>query len=162
MNDASVCVAALASFAYTEARLIDEKRFDEWYDLFADDGIYWIPLTREQPDGINYTSLLYEDKLLLKIRIERLKNPRSFSQQPPSFCQHILQQPVIESAGPGMEEWVVRAPFLYIESQLDAQVVLAGVSHLHLVRSSEQLRIRLKRVELVNREAALASIQLFP
>jgi 3-phenylpropionate/cinnamic acid dioxygenase small subunit len=124
--------------------------------------LYWIPLTREQPDGINYTSLLYEDKLLLKIRIERLKNPRSFSQQPPSFCQHILQQPVIESAGPGAEEWVVRTPFLYIEAQLDAQVVLAGVSYLHLVRTAERLLIRLKKVELVNREAALPSIQLFP
>ena len=98
MNDASARAAELVGFAYPEARLIDEKRFDEWYELFAEDGLYWIPLTREQPDGINHTSLLYEDKLLLKIRIERLKNPRSFSQQPPSYCQHILQQPEIESA----------------------------------------------------------------
>ena len=55
---------------------------------------------RGQPDGENHTSLLYEDKLLLQVRIERLKNPHSFSQHQPSFCQHVLQAPQLESAGP--------------------------------------------------------------
>src|SRR5215467_8458856 len=88
----------LVKFVYDEARLIDEKRFDEWYELFAEDGYYWMPLTRDQPDGINHTSLFYEDRFLLKVRIERLKSPRSFSQQPASYCQHILQTPaVVES-----------------------------------------------------------------
>ena len=74
----------LEQFVYHEASLIDEKRFDEWYELFTDDARYWMPLTRGQPDGENHTSLFYEDKLLLKVRIERLKNPRSFSQHQPS------------------------------------------------------------------------------
>jgi 3-phenylpropionate/cinnamic acid dioxygenase small subunit len=39
-------------FVYHEARLIDEKRFDEWYDLFADDGRYWMPLMRGQPEAL--------------------------------------------------------------------------------------------------------------
>ncbi len=43
----------LIEFVQWEARLIDEKRFDEWYDLFADDGRYWMPLTRGQPAGPN-------------------------------------------------------------------------------------------------------------
>ena len=41
----------LIEFVYAEARLIDEKRFDEWYELFADDGRYWMPLTRGQQSG---------------------------------------------------------------------------------------------------------------
>ena len=41
----------LAHFVYREARLIDEKRFDEWYELFTDDALYWMPLTRGQPSG---------------------------------------------------------------------------------------------------------------
>ncbi|HEY6825098.1 MAG TPA: aromatic-ring-hydroxylating dioxygenase subunit beta, partial [Steroidobacteraceae bacterium] len=68
-------LATLTQFVYDEARLIDEKRFEEWYELFTDDGYYWMPLTRGQPDGENHTSLLYEDKLLLRVRIDRLKNP---------------------------------------------------------------------------------------
>ena len=81
----------LADFVYREARLLDEKRFDEWYELFTDDARYWMPLTRGQPFDETHTSLFYEDKLLLKVRIERLRHANAFSQQQPSFCQHILQ-----------------------------------------------------------------------
>jgi 3-phenylpropionate/cinnamic acid dioxygenase small subunit len=155
-------LAALTQFVYEEARLIDEKRFEEWYELFTDDGYYWMPLSRAQPDGENYTSLLYEDKLLLRVRIERLRNPHSFSQQQPSFCQHVLQAPQLESASEDGTGWVMRTPFLYVETQLDTQQLLAGVCRLHLVQVEGRLRIRLKKVELVNCEAALPSIQLFP
>jgi 3-phenylpropionate/cinnamic acid dioxygenase small subunit len=121
-----------------------------------------MPLTRGQPDGENHTSLLYEDKLLLRVRIERLKNPHSFSQHQPSFCQHVLQAPQLESANRDGAGWVMRTPFLYLESQLDTQQVLAGISRLHLVQLDGRLRIRLKKVELLNCDAALPSIQLFP
>jgi 3-phenylpropionate/cinnamic acid dioxygenase small subunit len=155
-------LATLTQFVYDEARLIDEKRFEEWYDLFTDDAYYWMPLTRGQPDGDNHTSLLYEDKLLLRVRIDRLKNPHSFSQHQPSFCQHVLQAPQLESANRDGAGWVMRTPFLYLESQLDTQQVLAGISRLHLVQLDGSLRIRLKKVELLNCDAALPSIQLFP
>jgi len=39
----------LASFVQYEARLIDEQRFDEWLDLFAEDGRYWMPLEYGRP-----------------------------------------------------------------------------------------------------------------
>jgi 3-phenylpropionate/cinnamic acid dioxygenase small subunit len=152
----------LFQFVYDEARLIDDKRFDEWFELFTDDGRYWMPLTRDQPDGINHTSLLYEDKLLLKVRIERLKSPRSFSQHQPSFCQHVLQHPVLELTDAGARGWVTRTPFVYVESQGDSQLLLAGVSRLHIVEQDARLRVRLKKVDLIMRDAALPSIQLFP
>jgi 3-phenylpropionate/cinnamic acid dioxygenase small subunit len=152
----------LVQFVYDEARLIDDKRFDEWFDLFTDDGIYWMPLTRNQPDGLNYTSLFHEDKLLLKVRIERLKSPRSFSQHQPSFCQHVLQQPELESTAPDSKGWVMRTPFIYVESQADSQLLLAGVCRLHVIELDGRLRIRLKKVELIMCDAALPSIQLFP
>jgi 3-phenylpropionate/cinnamic acid dioxygenase small subunit len=159
--DASVDDAALVRFVYDEARLIDEKRFDEWFELFTDDARYWMPLTRGQPDGDNHTSLFFEDKLLLRVRIERLKSPRSFSQHQPSYCQHVLQQPALESADAERNSWVLRTPFVYVESQLETQIVLAGVSRLRLTRVDGRLRIRLKKVELLNCDAALPSIQLF-
>ena len=161
-RDAHATRERLFEFVYDEARLIDDKRFDDWYELFTDDGIYWMPLTRDQPDGINHTSLLYEDKLLLKVRIERLKSPRSFSQHQPSFCQHVLQQPALESTAADAHCWVTRTPFVYVESQGDSQLLLAGVSRLHIVEQDGSLRLRLKKVDLIMRDAALPSIQLFP
>ena len=163
MSAASTATAAeLEQLVYDEARLIDEKRFDEWYELFTDDARYWMPLTRGQPDGENHTSLFYEDKLLLKVRIERLKNPRSFSQHQPSWCQHVLQRPVIKDDGAATGRFLLRTPFVYIESRLDTQLVLAGVVSHRLRRESGVLRIELKKVELTNCDAALPSIQLFP
>jgi 3-phenylpropionate/cinnamic acid dioxygenase small subunit len=151
---------ALAEFVYHEARLLDEKRFDEWYELLTEDVRYWMPLSRGQPDGELFTSLFYEDKLLLKVRLERLRHPNAFSQQQPSFCQHVLQQPGLESVDPVGNRYVTRTPFLYVEAQLDQQLVLAGVTYHHLTVLEGRLRIRLKKIELLNCDAALPSIQL--
>ena len=149
-------------FLFHEARLLDTQRYEEWLELFTEDAYYWMPLTRGQPDGVNHTSLLYEDKLLLRVRIERLKTGRAFAQQQPSFCQHVLQAPELESADLERQEYSTRAPFLYVETQLDDQIVLAGVVTHRIVSMEGVLRIRQKKVEIVNCDAALPSIQLFP
>jgi 3-phenylpropionate/cinnamic acid dioxygenase small subunit len=152
--------ARLIDFVYHEARLLDEKRWDEWYALFTDDAFYWVPLTHEQPDGVNHTSLAYEDKLLLQLRIERLRR-HPFSQQPVSRSQHVLQRPEIEQADDTAGQWVLRTAFYYAEARLDAMQFYTGVVFHHLVRVDDALRIRLKRVNLLNCDAALPSIQLF-
>jgi 3-phenylpropionate/cinnamic acid dioxygenase small subunit len=152
--------ASAVELVYREARLIDEKRFDEWYELFAEDALYWMPLSREQPLGDAHTSLFYEDKLLLKIRIERLRHPNAFSQQLQSFSQHVLQQPAVQSTDPHSGACVMRTPFLYVEAQSDRQFMLTGVTYHHLVTDAGGWRIRMKKIELVNREAALPSIEL--
>ena len=146
-------------FVYREARLIDEKRLDEWYELFTDDSLYWMPLVRGQEEGMGHTSLFYEDKLLLKVRIERLKDPRAYSQSKPSFCQHVLQQPEVESEG--SDDIILRTPFFYMETQLDDQLILSGVVFHKLVFSEDGLKIQQKKIELVNCDAALPSIQMF-
>ena len=87
----------LIDLVYREARLLDARDFDAWNALFSDDAYYWVPLEHEQPDGLNHTSHMYEDKLLRELRIQRLKSPRAFSQQPISRCHHLLQQPNVES-----------------------------------------------------------------
>ena len=35
--------ADAAAFLYREARLLDERRYDEWLALFTEDGLYWAP-----------------------------------------------------------------------------------------------------------------------
>jgi 3-phenylpropionate/cinnamic acid dioxygenase small subunit len=152
----------LIEFIYHEARLIDEKRLVEWYDLYADDCRYWMPLMRGQPEGALHTSLFDEDKLLLKIRIERLVNPKSYSQAHPSWCQHILQAPRIERREEDSGMTVLRTPFLYVEYQQDHQELYAGVAWHHLRRRGDTLVIAVKKIELLNCEAALPSLQLFP
>lgn len=152
----------LIAFVYAEARLLDAKRFDEWNALFMDDGIYWVPLDPDQEDGINHTSHMYEDKLLRDIRIERFKSPRAFAQHPPSRCHHLLQQPLVESMGADVNLYILRTEFHYVEQRGDEQLLLVGTLFHHLRLDTDgKLKIKLKRVNLLNCDAALPAVQLF-
>ena len=151
----------LIDFVVREARLLDDKRYDEWLDLWADDGIYWVPLSPAQVDGIHHNSHLYEDALLRKLRVERLKSPRAYSQQPPSRAVHVLQTPTVEASEAGAPAFVLRTPFHYSEAQGDELQSFAGTVFHHLVGAAGALRLRLKRVDLINADAALPAVQLF-
>lgn len=155
----------LIDFVYAEAKLLDSLQFEDWLDLFAEDGYYWMPLTHDQTDPRLQTSLLYEDKLLLRVRIERLAGHRTFSQQPKSRCHHLIQRPEVHSNDawhqPSQGQYVVGAAFHYVETRLDQQSLYAGWSTFQLKDEGGQLRIKQKRVDLLNRDAALRSIQLF-
>lgn len=151
----------LIKFVVHETRLLDEKRYDEWNTLFTDDAYYWVPLTPGQPDGLNWTSHMYEDKLLRDLRVLRMKNPRAFAQQPPSRCQHVLQMPAVETMDPAGNKFVVRTPFHYTESQGDHIEYLVGVAWHHLSVIGDGLKMTLKRVDIINSDAALPAIQLF-
>lgn len=151
----------LIDFVVREARLLDEKRYDEWNALFTDDGIYWVPLTPDQPDGVQHTSHLYEDKLLRDIRVERLKSPRAFSQQPPSRSHHLLQTPTVEAFEADANRYVVRCEFHYAEAQNDEINFFVGTTFYELKVVEGALRMTLKRVNLINSDAALPAVQLF-
>jgi 3-phenylpropionate/cinnamic acid dioxygenase small subunit len=152
---------SLIDFVIHEARLLDAKRFDEWNALFTDDAYYWLPLVPDQEDGINHTSHLYEDKLLRELRIARLKSPRAFSQQPPSRCHHLLQVPTVEQFEPEANRYVLRTEFHYTESQGDELQFYVGSFFHHLTVQDGALRMTLKRVNLLNCDAALPAVQLF-
>lgn len=152
----------LVDFVYAEARLLDEARFDDWLNLFADDGYYWMPLTPGQTDARLQTSLLYEDKLLLRVRTERLHGARTFSQQPRSRCHHLLQAPQVEALDHARGDYRVRTAFHYVETRRDEQTLFAGWATHTLRRQPDgTLRIVLKRVDLVNCDAAFGNINLF-
>jgi 3-phenylpropionate/cinnamic acid dioxygenase small subunit len=151
----------LVDFVTGEARLLDQQRFEEWLDLFAEDSHYWMPLEWGQTDPRLVTSLMYEDKLLLKVRVERLKGNRTFSQKPRSRCHHVLQVPHIERRDEGSNLYVTWTPLHYVETRGDEQMLLAAWATHHLAVMDGGLKIRLKRVDLVNCDAAFGSIQLF-
>ncbi len=161
MTAKDVTERQLIDFVVREARLLDEKRYAEWNALFTDDAFYWVPLVPDQPDALNHTSHLYEDKLLRELRIERLKSPRAFSQQPPTRSHHLLQTPTVESADAAAGRWTVRSELHYTESQGDELHTFVGTCFHHLVLEAGELKMTLKRVNLLNADAALPAVQLF-
>ena len=155
--------AALLAFAACEARLLDERRYDEWLALFADDGRYWVPLMgAAQAEGDAHNSLADEDRLLLGIRIERLKKPGAHSESPPTRGQHVLQASELELADDAAGLYELFTPFLYAESRGERRLLLSGTVRHRLCTIDGALRIRLKRVDLLDAGSALPAIQLFP
>jgi 3-phenylpropionate/cinnamic acid dioxygenase small subunit len=161
LEPAKVRPQDLIDFVVREARLLDSREYEQWAALFTDDGFYWVPLVPDQEDGLNHTSHMYEDKLLRDLRIQRLRSPRAFSQQPPSRCHHLLQMPTVETFDPAGNHFVVRTEFHYAESQADEMQFYVGTFFHHLTVRDGALRMTLKRVNLINCDAALPAVQLF-
>src|SRR5215831_2746078 len=56
-------IRAVEQFLYREARLLDERRFHDWLDLFTDDLRYWMPVwTSRYPKGSRAIVILDEDR----------------------------------------------------------------------------------------------------
>lgn len=81
-------------FLYREAELLDERRFEEWLALFADDLEYKIPMrvTREaQASEIEHAgSIMCDSKATLAIRVQRLGTEYAWAEQPPSRTRHFV------------------------------------------------------------------------
>jgi 3-phenylpropionate/cinnamic acid dioxygenase small subunit len=150
------CVGLVA----LESRLLDEARYAEWLELFAEDAHYWVPLTPGQQDPLQAPSLMYEDKLMLRMRVQRIAAAAAPSLQTVSRCVHILQTATVEAVG--ASSCLTRCPFFYIESRGDQQQIWGGIAWHHWEVRGENLLIGLKRIDLVNCEAALPALHLFP
>lgn len=160
----STNLSELERFLYEEAALLDDGKYDQWLDLFADHGRYWVPLQgAAQSESSKCNSIADEDKLMLALRIERLRAGFAHSQQPGSTMQHLLQRPTLLAAdGDGAVVATLRTPFMYAESRGDSLVQLHG-HYIHKLISKEgKIQMALKRVNLVNASSRLPMIQLFP
>ena len=87
----------IEKFLFHEAQLLDERRFEEWRDLFAEDGAYWVPLEPDQVSPEGRASLFYDDKRMMDIRFERLRHPNIHSQSPPHRTCHVIGNIVVET-----------------------------------------------------------------
>jgi len=153
-------LAGITNFLYREARLLDEQRWEEWLDLFTDDGMYWVPLVRGQTDYRNHASLFCEDALLRRMRARRLVHERAFSQQPATRTTHLVGNVELEAAGEGAE-FVVHSSFHLLEARKWEQRMFGGTCRHTLVATAGDFRIRMKRVDLINCDAAHEALQVF-
>jgi benzoate/toluate 1,2-dioxygenase subunit beta len=145
----------LEQFVIREARLADEHAYDEWESLWADDGIYWIPL-REHADPEREISLVHDDRATLALRVKRLKGGDAISQDPRPKLRRVIGNFEIDQLGEDLAE--VRSNFVLVESRLGIQTMWAGMTLHRLRQVGTDHRIVLKRVMLVNAEDELPTL----
>ena len=122
-------------FLYAEARLLDERRFTEWYTLVADDIHYFMPtrvnrLPNEQHLEVraaNQGAHFDDDKQRLGLRVKKLGIDRNWSEYPASRTRHLITNVWI-APGEREGEYRVQSYFHFYRSRMDRQVEnLVGV-----------------------------------
>src|SRR5215468_929768 len=87
-------------FLYHEAWLLDRRRLDEWLSLFANDATYWIPLQADQSDPLTASSIVYDDRRLLEVRVRQFQHPRAHARTPaPRTVHQISNVQVVQVEG---------------------------------------------------------------
>lgn len=84
-------LAQVTRFYNLEARLLDEERFDEWYQLLADDLFYWMPLrenrfrrdTRPELEA-GSMAMFDETKADIAVRLGRIGSNLVWTEDPPT------------------------------------------------------------------------------
>lgn len=137
-------------FLYRQAEYLDEKRWEDFIALFADDGMYWMPAASEQTTGEGVPSIFYEDRNLMTVRMKRVTHPHAWSQSPMWGTSHLVSNVAIEREDPRTGVITVRSRFHMMEFRRDASRHFAGTYRHQLVRENGSYRIKLQRVDMVN------------
>lgn len=158
MAEPQIDPAPFERFLVQEARLLDERRFRDWMALFTEDGTYWVPAVPGQENPFTEASLFYDDRALMKTRIDRLEHPNIHAQTPPSRTAHLVGNAVIEQADPATGDYLVGSTVIMVEYREDRQRLFAGRQHHRLRREGDSFRVVQKRVDLLNCDAAFEAM----
>ena len=136
----------IENFFYTEAELLDERRFTEWLDLLADDLTYFMPIQRNVKFGEEAhrqtragvdISWVDEDKWTLSKRVEQLMTGLHWAEEPASRVSHLVTNVQIKDVQPSLEapERVVAASrFLIYQNRVDHETALFAGKRLDSLR----------------------------
>lgn len=121
----------IEQFLYAEARLVDERRYRDWYALLADDLRYWMPLrfnrlARERDhelSGVDESAWFDETKASMDMRLKRLETGVAWAEEPPSRVRHLISNVSIKpQPDEKSDEFEVRSYFHVYRSRLERQV----------------------------------------
>jgi len=151
-EDRPSLLEAVQAFLFHENSLLDENRYEEWVDLFADDGIYWIPSNEFDIDPKKHVCVVYADKSRLREVVVRAKSGTFWAQEPPSRTSRLVGNICIEQRLPDCR---VRSKVLVAELRRGRQRQFAGTCRYRLQRLNGQWKIREKLVELIGNDEPL-------
>lgn len=132
---------------FHEAELLDAWDLDTWLTLYTEDSRYVVPAT-DSPDGDPSTDLVLidDDRLRMRLRVERLNSRKAHREYPHSRCRHLVSN--VRVGTPEGDEIPVRANFVVWRARNGKDVTFVGGYEYRLVHHDGELRIRGKRVVL--------------
>jgi 3-phenylpropionate/cinnamic acid dioxygenase small subunit len=145
---------AIEQFLYKQADLLDSKRWQDWIDLFTDDGMYWMPPEPSYTTWDGTPAIFAEDKNLMNVRMGRVLHPDAWSQRPLWATNHVVSNVMIDKITP-KGDVVVKSRFHMMELRRDDVRHFAGTYTHHLKKAPKGgYKIKLQRVDMTNAQAA--------
>lgn len=146
----------IADMLVTEARAMDDHDYDRWMSLWTDDLLYWIPCDGREFDPQRHVSIAYDDRPTLEKRVARLKGKHAFSQRPQSRLLRTISN--IEIQHTNEQEVFTKSVFVLGEVRNGLQTIYMGRNEHVLVHDGAHLRIRQKKVLLLNADTSLNNL----
>jgi 3-phenylpropionate/cinnamic acid dioxygenase small subunit len=146
-------VHEVAEFLYREAELLDERRYDEWLALLADDLRYWMPMRRNVKYGEEQREFTREGQDIAwfdegKDTLTRIH----WAEEPVSRISHLVTNVQIVEATPSVaeaREVTVRCRFLIYRNRVETETdILVGKREDVLRSESEGWRIARRKIIL--------------
>lgn len=161
----------IENFLFTEAELLDERRFTEWLDLLADDLMYFMPIQRnvkfgdeakrQTREGVDI-SWVDEDKWTLSKRVEQLMTGVHWAEEPASRVSHLVTNVQIKDVRPSLEapqRVLAASRFLIYQNRVDHETALFAGKRLDWLRRVED-EWKLSRREITLDQSVLLAKNL--
>jgi 3-phenylpropionate/cinnamic acid dioxygenase small subunit len=156
-------------FLYGEAALLDERRYEEWIDLMADDIHYFMPIRRnvkfgewhrENSDSASEISWFDEGKDVLEGRVRQLMTGVHWAEEPVSRIRHIVSN--VRIVGTDGDLVTVSDNFFVWHNRLLEEVNLFVGRRDHVLRRDPQTGFKVvKRSILLDQNVLLAKVVTF-
>lgn len=143
-------------FLYKEARLQDDNLYNEWEELWADDGIYWVPANGSDIDPEKQMSIIYDHRSRIALRVRQFYTGKRFSAEPASKLRRVVSNIELLSEEGG--EVTVASNAMIFESTTRIDNVWATRNEFILRKEFGSFKLVRKKVVLVNNDKALDTI----
>jgi 3-phenylpropionate/cinnamic acid dioxygenase small subunit len=151
----------IAEFLYAEAELLDERRYDDWLALLADDIRYWMPMRRNVKFGETEgeftreaTEIAWfdEGKETLTRRVRQIQTGIHWAEEPQSRIAHLLSNVKLLEATPSTadaREVTSKCRFLIYRNRVETETdLLVGKREDTLRRAGEGWLVARRKIIL--------------
>lgn len=129
----------IEEFLYHEAELLDERRYEDWLKLIADDIRYWMPMRRNVKVGEHAREFTRADhdinwfdegRETLDRRVRQIMTGIHWAEEPVSRITHIVSNVQLREATPSVgdaAEVAVKSRFLVYRNRVETETdILVG------------------------------------
>jgi 3-phenylpropionate/cinnamic acid dioxygenase small subunit len=137
----------IEQFLYHEASLLDDRRFDTWYELLDQDLQYWMPVRRNvtgdsEFSGPSEMAVFDDTKESMGWRVARLATGMAWAEEPPSRTRRLVTN-VRTCFADEPDELEVESYFMLYRTRLETiEDLFVGLRQDRLRRARATVRTR--------------------